>query len=279
VIPPAPGRVTSTDGIVIATAEWTHGDAAPPIVMVHATGFCKEVAAPVVEELAAGVDAFRVVALDQRGHGDSTIPEPPYDWWDIGRDVLAVIGDSRGVVGVGHSSGAAAIMLAELLSPGSFRSMVLVEPVVFPPPYGSYPDNPMSVAARRRRASFSSPDEALQRWQRRAPFSAWDRRALDAYVGGGLVWRDGSWVLKCPPEVEAEFYVGAMLHEGWERLGEIATPALLVAGEHSPTHPEVFLRATAKRMQSASYVIVPGASHFVWMERPAAVAAHVAEML
>ncbi len=277
--PPQPGRVTSHDGLEIATASWEQGDGGPLLVLVHATGFCKEVAAPVVEELARRLPALRAVALDQRAHGDSSAPPPPYDWWDIGRDVLAVVGGRRGVVGIGHSSGGAVLLLAELLAPGTFRSMVLVEPIVFPPPYGSFPDNPLSVAARKRVATFADRRAARQRWQGRAPFATWDRRAFDAYLEGGLAWRDGTLVLKCAPEAEAAFYVGAMLHEGWERLGEVVPPVLLVAGEHSSTHSEAFLGEMAGRMPSASFVVVPGTSHFVWMERPDLVAAETARFL
>ncbi len=277
--PPQRGRATSGGGVEIATAAWEQGEDGPLLVLVHATGFCKELAAPVVEELSRRLPAFRAVSLDQRAHGDSTASPPPYDWWDVGRDVLAVVGDRRGAVGIGHSSGGAVLLLAELLAPGTFRSLVLVEPIVFPPPYGSFPDNPLSVAARKRTASFADRRAARRRWQDRAPFATWDRRALDAYLEGGLVWRDGAWVLKCAPEAEAAFYVGAMLHEGWERLGEIVPPVLLVAGEHSPTHSAAFLRTMAGRMPSASFVIVPDTSHFVWMERPDLVAAEIAGFL
>jgi pimeloyl-ACP methyl ester carboxylesterase len=277
--PPESGRVAGGDGVEIATASWTHGDGGPDLVLVHATGFCKEVAAPVVDELSLRLPAFRAVALDQRAHGDSAAPPPPYDWWDSGRDVLAVLRERRGVIGIGHSSGGALLLLAELLAPGTFRAMVLVEPIVLPPPYGTFPDNPMSVAARRRTATFPDRAAARRRWERHPTFAAWDPRAFDAYLDGGLR-RDGDgWALKCSPDAEAASYIGATQHRAWDRLVEVAPPVLLVAGAQSASHPKSFLAAMAGRMPSASSVVLPGTSHFVWMERPDLVAAEAARFL
>ena len=74
-----------------------------------------------------------VLAADQRGHGDSSTPPPPYDWWDLGRDLLAVVDACRleRPGGPGPLSGAAALVLAELLRPGAFASLALVEPIIF----------------------------------------------------------------------------------------------------------------------------------------------------
>ena len=221
----------SHDGLRLSAVEWSHGGATPTILMVHATGFCKELADPIVSEFEQRIDDFEVLAIDQRSHGDSDSPEAPVDAWDIGRDVLTMLGGRRSVVSVGHSSGATAVILAELLEPGTFSEMVLVEPIVFPPPFGRFYDNPLSQLARKRRASFASPAEAHDNWKGKPPFREWDARALRAYVSGGLKEVDGRWELKCSRDDEAEFYMAITDHAAWERLDEIATPACLVAGE------------------------------------------------
>ncbi len=70
------------------------------MLAVHATGFCKELWGPVAALLAPNP----VVAPDQRGHGDSSTPPPPYDWWDLGRDLLEVVaaGGTSRPLGLGH---------------------------------------------------------------------------------------------------------------------------------------------------------------------------------
>jgi pimeloyl-ACP methyl ester carboxylesterase len=261
--------VVAADGLSLACT--SSGGQGVPTVAVHATGFCKELWEPVIRR-ARG--RWRVVAPDQRGHGDSGTPLLPLDWWDLGRDLLAVVDQAalEGPVGLGHSSGATALAMAELLRPGTFRALVLVEPIVFPPPYFRAEANPMSAAALRRRASFPSPQAALAAFRGRGAFRHWTEEALTLYVAHGLRRHDGTWALKCTPEVEAEFYRGATAHGAWERLGEVACPVLLVGGADSDSHPAPFLDAIRRRFASARLEVVPGVGHFVPMEQPGAVA-------
>ena len=60
----------------------------------------------------------------------------------------------------------------------------------------------------------------------------------------------------------------------WDRLGELAMPAVVLAGERDPKFV-----ALARRMQAlipdAGLAVVPGAGHSILLEAPAAVAAHL----
>ncbi len=227
--------------IGLATRRWRHGSGGPQIIAAHATGFCKEVWGPVFVELGALLPGFEATAFDQRSHGDSDAVVPPYDWWDLGHDVLAVADGAIGITGVGHSGGAAALVLAELTAPGTFASLVLVEPIVFPGPRRRRPEVAVAVAARRRRRRFSSRQEAEESWRAKPAFSGWDERVLAAYVTHGLGEADGGVELKCAPEHEAEFFAAGLDHGAYDRLGELAVPVLLVAGEggagHDPLPP------------------------------------------
>jgi pimeloyl-ACP methyl ester carboxylesterase len=265
------------DGIEVAFSRSGSGD--PLVVFVHATGFCKELAAPVIAETRRIVQSFSAIAIDQRGHGDSATPDPPFDWWDIGRDLVELIDGAQPVIGVGHSAGGAALVLAELESPGTFDFLVLVEPIIVPPPYQRFPDNHMSAGALRRRLRFTSRSAAYDNFVHKAAFAGWDERAMRAYVDGGLREDGNGVVLKCTPEAEAEFFAAATVHGAWDRLGEIEVPVLILAGEHSTTHGEPFLSALTERFPDATAEIVPKTSHFVWMERPDVVGERVAGVI
>ena len=167
--------------------------------------------------------------------------------------------------------------MAELFAPGTVTTLTPVEPIIFPGPFQRMEDNPMSAQALRRRNSFESPAAALENFRGKGPFAGWEERALRAYVAGGLVERGGAWELKCPPGVEAEFYRAAGAHGAWDRLDEVGLPVVVVAGAASETHGEAFLTATAARFPRATTVVVDGASHFVPMERPAALAGVLAD--
>lgn len=257
---------TTRDGLRIAY----ESSGEPRLVFVHANGFCKEVWRPVVEELGRPGH----VTIDQPGHGGSEAPDAPIDWWDFGRNALAVL-DAVGAdrpIGVGHSSGAATLAMAEIERPGTFSRLVLVEPIVFPPPYRRVSEHPLIAGALRRRTTFTSADDAADAYRGRGPFAAWDERALRAYVEHGFGPGDGGWTLRCRPETEAEVYAGSEAHGAWDRLGEIGCAVDLVAGEHSDTHHEAFARRQADRFANARLHVVRGASHFVPMEDPAALA-------
>jgi pimeloyl-ACP methyl ester carboxylesterase len=266
---------TTGDGVKLATERTIWGAPSAPVVLgSHATGFCKEVFRPVIDGIMGEADAGDILTFDHRAHGDSTVPDPPYDWWDLGHDVLTVLDGANGVIGVGHSAGAASLLLAELLAPGTFSSMVLVEPIVFPGPYGRA-EHALVEAALKRKANFASPAAAFENFVDKPAFSGWDNAALTAYVEGGLRPDRDHWTLKCPPEAEAEFYRGSTAHAAWERLGEVASHITLIAGEHSDTHPGEFLERTAEQLGGGHVEVVPETSHFVLMEQPWLVASHV----
>jgi pimeloyl-ACP methyl ester carboxylesterase len=230
-----------------------------------------------IRKLGVGLPA---TAWDFSAHGDSYLPDPPYDWWDFGRDVLRVLPRERSrAVGIGHSSGGAALTMAEILRPGSFAGLVLVEPIILPPPFRRFDDSPLAEGAERRKASFPSLREARANFASKEAFSGWDARSLDAYVVGGLEDRDGAWWLKCPPWAEAEIYRTATAHGAWERLAEVAPPVLVVAGEHSDSHGASFLELMTGRLPEARWEVVAGTGHFLPMERPDLVGQLVARFL
>jgi pimeloyl-ACP methyl ester carboxylesterase len=239
-------------------------------LFVHATAFCKETWLPVVD-LLPGV---RATMLDQRGHGESGRPQPPFDWWDLGADVRAVLGDSTDrPIGVGHSSGGAAVAMAEISRPGTFSALVLVEPIILPPPFERGEENALTLQALRRRRDFESVESAYESFRGRGPFAQWTDQALRLYVEHGTVEAPGGGrTLACPPEVEAEFYRAATAHGSWDRLEEIECPVIVVVGEHSDSHTPKFAEKLTARFSNAELRTIKGATHFVPMEDPDAVA-------
>lgn len=247
--------------------------------MAHATGFCKEIWEPLVEELRRLGVGFPATAWDFFAHGDSYLPDPPFDWWDLGRDALRVLsGEGLKAVGIGHSSGGAALAMAEILRPGSFIGLVLVEPVILPPPFRRS-DDVLARAAERRRVSFPTLSEAQANFASKEAFSGWDARSLDAYVSGGLEQRDGAWWLKCPPWAEAEMYRTASAHGAWERLEEVGVPVLVVGAERSERYGAAFVERMAGLLPKARSEVVADAGHFLPMERPNRLAELVAGFL
>ena len=171
------------------------------------------------------------------------------------------------------------MLIGEVMQPGSFGGLVLVEPIVFPGPAFRADENPMSAQALRRRSSFSSAAEALDNFRDRGPFTKWTQEALRAYVEHGFRREGDRLVLKCSLETEAEFYRGATDHGLWGRLGEVACPLLIVAGEDSDTHPMPVVAFLMEQFADPRLQIVPDATHFVPQEQPEVLAGIVEEFM
>ena len=272
-----PETVVAADGVAIATRG--RPGAVPGLVLAHATGFCKEIWEPVVAS--SRLEGRASIAFDQRAHGRSGAPPLPFDWWDGGRDVLTVV-DRAGwkrTVGVGHSSGGALLAMAEILRPGTFEALVLVEPIIVPGPVGRHDGISLAAQAERRRREFPSPEAALASFRGRGPFARWVEDALAAYVRGGLRRDGAAWVLACAPEHEAEHYRVASATGAWDRLGEVRCPVVVAGGEESASHPRAFLEALTARLPAGRLEVLPGTTHFAPMEDPDATAGLVAAVL
>ena len=73
-------------------------------------------------------------------------------------------------------------------------------------------------------------------------------------------------------------YEGASAHAAWERLGEVQTPVLILAGAESDSHSLDRVEKISRRFPRAGFEIIPGASHFLPMEYPKLLAARIERM-
>lgn len=241
-----------------------------PLVLAHATGFCGAVWRPLIPALR---EHFRVITLDQRGHGDSDKPDTEYAWRDFVEDLAGVIDALRlrDVYAVGHSKGGAAVAGVAALHPGRIARAVLLDPVLIDPlPEGRDPaGNLLAIGARRRRQVWDSRAQMIESFAARPPFDLWRRDFLEAYVDGGTFVRDdGRIELKCPGEIEARVYEGAARSSSIVFLQKMEIPTLLVSGASSLTLPPARARQAALSLRDGRLEILPGVGHFVPMEAP-----------
>ena len=235
-----PTFVEGAGGIPIAV--WELGGDGPPLLLAHATGFCTRCYRALAEPLAG---RFRVVGFDTRGHGHSGTPPlepgadgrvPTMDWRCSAEDALAVV-DALGPdkpAGFGHSSGGAALLLAEQQRPGTFAAIYAYEPILAPPEVWAGMDErgfDPAPGARRRRPVFASRAAALEHLSSKPPLSSLRGDVLVDYVEGGFADRPGGEVgLRCEPETEAATYTMARHSDGWDRLPEVACPVTVACG-------------------------------------------------
>ena len=261
-------HVTSSSGVVVALHDLGGDPNGSPILFCHATGFCGSVWRPVARELAE----HRCWALDFRCHGGSTRPiDDDLSWSGTADDVLAVI-DRLGLVrplGVGHSMGGAALLLAEQRRPGTFAALWCFEPIVIPADMAE-PDggNLLAEGAARRREVFDSFAAARANFASKPPMQSFAPDALDGYVEGGFEQlADGTVRLRCRAADESRFYrLGAEAGAG-EHLDEVGCPVTVVRGRVEPG-PAQFAPAVADAVRDGHLVEDPSVGHFGPMEDP-----------
>lgn len=241
------------------------------LLFAHATGFCGACWRPV----RSGLGGFPSTIFDFRGHGSSHSDRDRRSWWEMAQDVLAVADristgseDAPALVGIGHSMGGAALVMAELLNPGTFSAFVLVEPIIYGPPFVRDPNHPLVGLALKRRDTFDSSDAVRAAYGEKLPFSAWHPDALDGYVSGGFVEEGQAARLACRPRSEAEVFTAAGIHSAWERLSEVSVPTTILYGADTDTYQPGHAETLATRFQDASALAVEGTGHFLPMERP-----------
>ena len=274
--------------LAIAALDW--GGQRPVALLHHANGFCAATWALLAADLR---DRYRVIALDARGHGDSSKPEEveAYGWTNFVDDLIAVaerITDETGeaiALGVGNSFGGTLTMCAAAERPSLFARVVMLDPVIRPTPellathglesqfahFASGGPNLIAEQARRRRAVWPSREAARESWASKEMFSPWDPRALDLYVDYAMRERaDGQVELKCPPAIEAAIFDQNSQIDAFAYAERVRAPTLVVAAERG-RFPVVLFELLGEALPAGRTISVP-IGHLLPMEEPKATA-------
>lgn len=246
------------------------------VVFSHANGFNARTYRSILAPLAL---RHRVLALDLRGHGRSTLPthaEGRSTWTDIAEDLLALTEaiDARNVVLAGHSMGGTASLLATHMAPDRIRALVLLEPVILSRESAEQArkgpiNSPLAEGARRRRTTFASRQEALETHRGRGAFKSLNDAQLEDYVADAFRERpDGGVELACSPDWEVSNFVSHG-HDSWSALLAPGPPMRILRAEHGSTCAS--LAAADAELSAAGRVSmdqVKGATHLLPMEHP-----------
>jgi len=270
-------------GVEIAALDW--GGDGPLALLHHANGFCKGVWGLVADAMRRH---WRVIAIDARGHGDSSQPEgsAAYAWDHFAEDCVALAEQlvaERGqpiALGIGHSFGGTTMIGASARRPQLFERLLLVDPVIPPPPAVVIPPERhghmqrLVEGARRRRLHWPSRAAARAWCRSRALFAGWQPEAIELYLLDGMHDRpDGALELKCPGAIEAAVFAGSSHIDVFALAERVRTPALLLHAARGD-FPLPLYEMVAASMANA-HVEDVDAGHLIPMERPDLVVAAV----
>jgi len=213
-------------------------------------------------------DRFHVIALDQRGHGESEWAKPPaYATENFAADLRGFV-DALGLARVtliGHSMGGHNSMSFAAWHPDRVQALVIVD---------SRPMIPTDRLDRLRRRGertlrpYPTREAAAQSF-RLVPRETNADPALLAHMGAsGVVERDGAWVYRFDPASNAE----RRPVDAWTLLDRITAPTLIARGELSPVLPRDMADKLCAAIRGASLVEIPASYHHLVLDNPAAFA-------
>lgn len=243
-----------------------------PLVLLHGITLRSDVWAPQFYQL---VDRFRVIAVDLRGHGESTAGTAGYGIPRLGDDLATLLEalDLRHAIVVGHSMGGMTVMqfcgdhadvLAERVDGLVFvatRAHRVMPPLV---------DGGARALVRRGQSVIDAggqlPARATVTTQaaRLAFGDRPSRRAVEIVAGMGQAM---------VPEALVPSLGGLIEHDAREALRSTHTPSLVVVGTRDLLTPVPSARHLAHLLPDAELVVLPRAGHQLMQERPYELAA------
>src|SRR5262245_37028446 len=238
---------------------WTWGDRGqPPVVCLHGGAHTSQV----WDDLAGRIrDRWFVIALDQRGHGDSDwSAEARYDVDDYVSDIRALfacLGLERAAF-VTHSLGSNNALRFAALEPAEVTRLVIADkgPEMSAKYNWGQGDTIAAPPVKERPEDFI--EEAYQRNPRRGRefYARILLPNLRERPEGGWTWKHDPRFMLFTMWRDRE---GPRLAENWRRITEVPQPVLIVRGERSTALDDVISERMVRVMPNARAVAIPDA--------------------
>ncbi len=250
--------------------------AGTPVLLLHGLASTRRFWDLVVPGLAG----LPVLALDQRGHGDSERPEGPYDGATVARDALTALdalGLSRAVV-VGHSWGASTALRLAADHPERVLAVVAVDGGLGAPGEPGVPRS--EVRERLTPPRFAVPPDELVARLRSGPLAPWWSAEVEqAVLPIFAVGDDGLARARLPFEAHMAIVDDLLDGDADGVLARITCPAWLVACTPVEADETPWAARRAQAMERAGQLLArprlqrwAGAVHDVPLQWPALVA-------
>lgn len=220
------------------------------------------------DHVASGlIDDYHVLALDQRGHGDSewdrsAEPEYNYDRYAADLHELTEKLDLRDFILVGHSMGGLVSIVYAATYPGRAKAFIMVDSTVNMP---ADRVAVMNAVGNREGSSYADQDEFVAKFKvRPAGSSATPDIVRHLALHSGRRFEDGRWRSKVDRNVYAR-RVGKALMPYW---ANIKIPALLMKGDRSNRVSSEIIAGVKALAPQVEVAEVAGCDHHVTLDNP-----------
>jgi non-heme chloroperoxidase len=225
------GEVTTSDGVGLRYLEVGSGR---PLVLIHGWSQAAELFRRQIDGLS---DRYRVIAYDQRGHGESDKPAFGYRISRLAKDLHDVLTalDLHDVAAVGHSMGCSVLWCYwDLFGAERLAKLILVDQAPF------LTDNPAWSPAERAAAGAMATAEERVAAHNRVAASTGEapiRELVEAMTTGALDPAVKAWIvehnLKMPRAAAATLSFNHGGQDWRDVIPRITLPTLVVGGRAS----------------------------------------------
>ncbi len=257
--------------------EWNQGQ--EPLLLLHGLANHALVWASLAEYLR---DRYHIVAVDMRGHGDSSKPKTGYTFKEAIGDLEALL-DHLGWKSthiVAHSWCGKLAPIWAVKSPHLIRSMVLVDPIfitkmpaamklIFPILYRVLP-------SLKEIEPVPTYEAAENRAKALPLYQGWSQEQQQIFQNGIEQKPDGTWASKCTIEARNEIFAEVMRVPGLTE--PIQIPTLFVQPEKGVNRMEWQLKPYKTYLKKLRICQAPG-NHWPFIVEPAAFNRIVEEFL
>ena len=277
----AQAQTAEVNGLALQYREWGDARAKHALLLLHGFGETSGIWEDTAGELAR---EYRVIALDQRGHGGSArAPDRNYSRTSQVEDLEAFIEalGLRTVTIIGHAMGGANALCYAAEHPDVVTALIVIE---------SAPEVLRSGVETLRRLlatanSFSTIDEAVEVYQQFYPEATTEQltRRVRATV---TVTEDGSYTWDFDPVFLDPTARPADPDPGqrrmvnlWDCVERVLCPVMIVRGAETDMLTPEAIQRLHRRIPGSRVSLIEEAGHAVPTDQPAALGQHIREFL
>lgn len=269
------------NGLRFHYREWGDTRTRHAVVLLHGYAETSEAWTETAQDLAR---EFRVIAIDQRGHGQSDrATDRDYTRATQMEDLEAIIESLglRSVTLIGHSMGGANAICYAAEHPEMTTALVVVE---------TAPEVLRSGIETIRRllatgASFHSLDEAIESFREFFPYATTEqierrvRASLTVNDDGMYVW-DFDPIFRDPTSRPPDPDPGQRrLSDLWDCADRVQCPTMIVRGSETDMLTPEAIQRLHRRVSGSRVSLIEDAGHSVPTDQPAALSLNIREFL
>ena len=264
------------------------GGTAKLIHFSHANGFPPKVYQAFIHPF---LEKHQVIAAKHRPLWGSEDYNKVYSWEIFADDLIRFLDEQglKNIIGMGHSMGATASVIAAIKRPDLFSQLILIDPVIFPWRFifisKLFPISwrkkivPPAKISIKRRDHWESKEKLFELWRTKSVFKRISDELLKQFIEHAIVAdkKNGGVTLAYSKEWETQVYITAPYV--FSKLKKLTTPMIVIKGEKTDVIKNEIWKDWQTAQPNNHFINFKNAGHLVPLEYPKELATQILKLL